>query len=190
MPPSSKKAKKDAPAAAAAAAAAAAEEVDLGGLDAYTPFHPSAVSDQYTDFVARAAYDAAPDEESDEKLPFKLPGSSAAFSFAVTESSKGPWEEVRQKDAAVAAIKDVARAIVLDAQSDASGVAQSEVTGILKSRGVELKYNKCVGCWALLSSLWAPLLTPYHPPHSPLPPPPPQQCALLCQCPAGQRVWL
>ena len=123
------------------------EEPDsLRGLDAVTMFHPSKTAEQFADFVARAAYDAPEVEDKKRKGPPKVPPTARENTFSISDGMRKKWGELDKVEKAKAyqVVKDVARALVLDAHAGGGGVESSKILGMIRLRDVESKFSKCV----------------------------------------------
>ncbi len=128
------------------------EEEDFQGLEQLTEFRPSATSDEFTDYVGRGGYIA--DEDKKPKIPASSKGlfrATATMQVAFDSDAK------KKRDAVNSAIKDVARALVLEAHAGGQGVTDSDVKNILKTRGVDPRFTQ------LVNPLPPPLFPP--PPH-------------------------
>ena len=115
------------------------EEEDFQGLEQLTEFRPSATSDEFTDYVGRGGYIA--DEDKKPKIPASSKGlfrPTATMQVAFDSDAK------KKRDAVNSAIKDVARALVLEAHAGGQGVTDSDVKNILKTRGVDPRFTQLV----------------------------------------------
>ena len=175
MPPAAKKAK----GAGGGASAAAAVPEDLVALAERTPFHPSEVAEQYTDYLARGVYtrEALREKRKDDddegagagagagagggaggkkkkageadaaKKPAKAQVPAAGRSYLINLDFSAPlkarWAAVKN-EYALAAIKDVARALALDAHSGGGGVSGNDIGKMLVGRSVDKEFAGCV----------------------------------------------